>query len=185
MPDEVPDVRLEWQPVPDDLARTLLVLSRERLRRRAVPVLLGCAAAAGALWFVDWTLTLTVVLSVTFALVLVGPIHRLQARSAWRASPQFRVPTTVDLTADGVRVTQGAIASAYRWEVWADVLETRDLLLLVGRGNGLMVLGVPTRAAGDAATLALVRRVLSERVGVPVRSVRPRGDAARAERSRV
>ncbi|MBW0255671.1 YcxB family protein [Cellulomonas sp. PS-H5] len=167
----LPVLRLAWQPDRAELADALRVLLRLRRRRRAGALLLGGLAVAAGSWATGQLLLPWLALVVLLLALVVLPVHRLAAQMSWRRDPRLRTEHTAEVVpGEGLSLTIGDVASAYRWSAFSGVLETdAQYLLTLPRGRRTSVLPLPKRAAapGDADAL---RAVLAAALGEPVRA---------------
>lgn len=165
----LPVLRLAWQPERADLADAFRVLRRLN-RNRELPVLMGVVAVVAGLW----TLGVPVGPALPFAVLVVAlvvlPLHPLTARLAWRRDPRQRTARAAEVApGEGLSLTIGDVASAYRWSAFSGLVETeRHYLLTLPRGRRTSVLSLPKRAVapGDAD---LLRTVLLTALGEPAR----------------
>lgn len=166
----LPVLRLAWQPERADLSDAFRVLRRLN-RRRELPVLVGVAAIVAGLWALGVSVGPALPFVVLVVAVVVLPLHPLTARLVWRRDPRQRTAHTAEVVpGEGLSLTIGDIASAYRWSAFSGLVETdRQYLLTLPRGRRTSVLPLPKRAAapGDADPL---RAVLVAQLGEPTRA---------------
>lgn len=166
----LPVLRLAWQPERADLADAFRVLRRLN-RRRELPLLVGVVAVVAGLWALGGAVGPALPFLVLGVAFVVLPLHPLTARLVWRRDPRQRTARTAEVVpGDGVSLTIGDIASAFRWSAFSGLVETdRHYLLTLPRGRRTSVVALPKRAAapGDADPL---RAVLVTELGEPARA---------------
>lgn len=90
-----------------------------------------------------------------------------QHAAVWRSNPELHQPHVVEMTEEGIRISNPLMDTLYRWPAFVAWAETPRLFLLL-RSNNAKVM-IPKRVVASEDELSELRRFLAAHVHEPTR----------------